>query len=46
MTNISFLISAYFLLWIILFGYVLVMFKRLNRLSQQIEMLKAEKEKK
>lgn len=42
MNNITFLISAYVLLWVILFGYVFVMFRRLKKIAQQIEILKSE----
>jgi|GEM_PF-3065701 len=45
MNSSLFLIIAYLMLWLVLFGYVVVMNSRLEKLSQQLKTLQAEREK-
>ncbi len=45
MNSTLFLIIAYLMLWLVLFGYVVVMNSRLEKLSQQLKTLQAEQEK-
>ena len=42
MNNLAYLVTAYMLLWIVLFGYVWNLVKKQRGLSREIEQLKAE----
>jgi len=42
MNNLAYLVTAYMLLWIVLFGYVWNLVKKQKGLSREIEQLKAE----
>jgi len=38
---VSYLFAAYFIIWVFLFGYVLYLTRKTNRLQKEIESLKA-----
>ena len=42
MNNIIFLIVAYMLIWIVLFGYVWNILKKQQKLAREVELLKSE----
>ncbi|UCE07289.1 MAG: CcmD family protein [bacterium] len=42
MSNTFFLVLAYILLWIVLFGYVWNLLKKQKNLSREIDLLKSE----
>ena len=42
MNNIIFLILAYMLIWIVLFGYVWNILKKQQKLAREVELLKSE----
>lgn len=42
MNNTIFLVLAYLLVWIVLFGYIWKLLKRQKSLSREIELLKSE----
>ena len=42
MSKMFFLVAAYMLIWIALFGYVWNLIKKQNKLSRQVELLKAD----
>ena len=46
MENFFYLASAYAILWLILFGYIISLVKRQKTLSREIEQLKLEIEEK
>jgi len=42
MSKMFFLVAAYMLIWIVLFGYVWNLIKKQNNLSREVELLKSE----
>jgi len=42
MNNILFLVLAYMLIWIVLFGYVWNLLKKQKNLAREVELLKSE----
>lgn len=40
MANLSFLMAAFIIIWIVLFGYVLLLAQRQKRLQKEVDTLK------
>lgn len=45
MKNLTYLVAAYAVIWIVLFGYILNLLKKQKVLSREIDRLKTELEK-